>query len=118
MTTVAVALLACEHPKPRPPQPIPDVVAMPYDGGCEDLPTHRLVDSAGGVWQLAELRGHEIKRMTIADAEWFGTDRSGATLTACDLGGADLRGANLAGAPGPCRGSHPGGFRAHPCTSA
>jgi uncharacterized protein YjbI with pentapeptide repeats len=90
-----VALLACERPNLRPPQPITGVVAAPYDGGCSDVPAHRFVDRAGHQWELADLRGREIKGMTIVGLGWFGAVLRGETFTACDFCNADLRDADL-----------------------
>jgi hypothetical protein len=113
LVAVLVALLAFERPRqesvPAPGWgpaanaaeiPLPhDGFTLRNDGGCSDVPapfpSHRLVDSAGRMWELADLLGREGKGMKLANAAWYGVVLRGATFTACDFRGADLREADL-----------------------
>jgi hypothetical protein len=97
-----VALLACERPEPRPPQPISGMLAVPYDGGCSDVPApvpaHGIVDADGRRRNLADIPGHFVSGLDLRHAEWFGADLHGVHLLSCDFRGADLRSAELRGA--------------------
>jgi hypothetical protein len=112
MVAVLVALLALDRPRPErvpaqgwgpaanPAPPPHDSVTFRNDGGCSDVPapvpSHRLVDSAGRLWELANLRGREGDGMKLAGALWFWVILRGSTFTACVFRGADLRQADLA----------------------
>jgi uncharacterized protein YjbI with pentapeptide repeats len=97
-----MALLACERPEPRPPQPISDMVAVPYDVGCETVPgvvpSHGIVDAEGRAWGLDEIPGHTLRGLDLHNAEWRGVNLRGATLLNCDFTGCDVTGADLTGA--------------------
>jgi hypothetical protein len=56
LTAGTVALLACERPEPRPPAPVPRLIAVPYDGGCSDapapVPSHGVRDASGRLFSI------------------------------------------------------------------
>jgi hypothetical protein len=98
-----VALLACERPEPRPPTPLPvdHWVAVPYDGGCSEVPapcpSSGIMDANGRRCELADIPTQFIAGVDLRNAEWFGANLHGAHLLACDFRGADLRSADLRG---------------------
>jgi hypothetical protein len=93
------ALLACERPQPRPPQPIARMVAVPYDGGCSEVPgpvpAHGILDADGRRWELADMPGHVLAGLDLRGAEWSRVTLHDADLSGCDFRGADLRGADF-----------------------
>jgi hypothetical protein len=99
LTAGTVALLTCERPEPRPPQPISGMVAVPYDGGCEAVPapcpSSGILDCYGKRWKLADMPGRLLACLDLRGAEWFGVDLHRAHFVGCDFRGADLRSADL-----------------------
>jgi hypothetical protein len=102
-----LALLACERPEPWPPAPRPPsltqcLATVPVDGGCSEVPapvpSRRIVNAGGQLWELADIPRHEVKGLKLAHAEWSGMILRGMTFTACDFRGCDLRAADLSGA--------------------
>jgi hypothetical protein len=103
LTAGTVALLTCERPEPRPPQPLytwgPVLSVRAYDGGCSEVPAHRpsssILDYYGKRWKLADMPGQVLACLDLRGAEWFGVDLHRARFVGCDFRGADLRSANL-----------------------
>jgi hypothetical protein len=100
-----VALLACERPKPRPPQPITGLVSVPYEGGRSEVPapcpSSGIVNYYGKRWKLADMPGRLLVCLDLRGAEWFGVDLHHARFVGCDfarLWKCDLRGVDLTGA--------------------
>jgi hypothetical protein len=94
-----VALLACERPGPRPPQPVRVFIPVPYDGGCSEVPapvpSFGMIDFDGNPWRIEDIPGHLVEGLDLLGAEWCGVDLGGARLVYCDFSRADLRRAEL-----------------------
>src|SRR5437868_4974420 len=94
-----IALLASARPVQAPAparQDFGKIVTVLNDGGRTELtepgevPSHNVADSQRRLWDLADIRGREVKGLHLERADWFGVNLHGTTLTACNFRGCDL----------------------------